>query len=119
MGFGLSGGSFGNTKGNNPFANFKKTINKELQEHHIPDSKHYLQGRSIFKGTVATAQQLINEFSGKGQYVTSHKERVDFGQVIGIFRNKDGSIECETTVGTIHYGKTGTHIVPANPNSER
>ena len=100
---------------NNPYEHFKKTIKKESQEHHIPGSNHYIPGRSIFNGTVEEAQRLVNEYSGKGEYVTPNKERVDFGQVIGVFRNENGSTVCETTVGNIHYSKAGTHIVPANP----
>ena len=44
-----------------------------------------------------------------------HREVVDFGQVIGEIQTiKDGSF-VPTTRGTIHYSKSGCHVVPAEP----
>ena len=42
------------------------------------------------------------------------KERIDFGEEIGVFRDPDGNAT-PTTVGIVHYGKKGAHIVPARP----
>ena len=77
----------------------------------------YKQGRSII--THSDPQKLINEFAGTGYKIFNQgklqKEVVDFGQVIGKnIDSKTGQV-LNTTRGTIHYGKSGTHIVPALP----
>ena len=66
------------------------------------------------------ADELIKE-AGTGDQVGAvpvgdpgSKERIDFGQEIGVFRDADGN-EAPTTVGIIHYSKKGAHIVPARP----
>lgn len=38
---------------------------------------------------------------------------MDFGEVIGQYVNPATGEAVDTTVGLIHYSKTGTHIVPA------
>lgn len=59
------------------------------------------------------AQELVNERHGTGQRIGDHKERVDFGEVIGIYVNKNTQEQYETTWGIIHHSKTGVHIVPS------
>ena len=67
-------------------------------------------------------EDLLKHFAGTGKPRRGkpghpgYKETVDFGEHIGIWRNKGGTIELPTIRGTIHYGKKGAHIVPSNPN---
>ena len=61
------------------------------------------------------AQRLIEEHAGTGSWHEPNKEVVDFHQIIGTHVSNDGSIREATTRGTIHYSKTGCHIVPAEP----
>jgi hypothetical protein len=43
-------------------------------------------------------------------------EKVDFKEVIGIWKDKQGKNATPTTRGKIHYDKDGgAHIVPTNP----
>lgn len=42
-------------------------------------------------------------------------EVVDFGVVIGMHRNSKTGHARPTTRGTIHYSKTGAHVVPTTP----
>ena len=39
-----------------------------------------------------------------------------FGQVIGKYVDPNTGVGTETTIGIIHYGEKGAHIVPARPN---
>ena len=71
--------------------------------------------RSIILFTLERAQELVNKLHGTGQPIGDHKERVDFGEIIGIFINNEDQTQSETTMGIIHYSKTGVHIVPAQP----
>lgn len=45
-------------------------------------------------------------------------ERVDFGKTIGNYVDPDTGTKYPTTVGIIHYSKSGTHIVSARPKEE-
>ena len=47
--------------------------------------------------------------------IGTNKERVNFGEVIGQYVNPATNEAVDTTMGIIHYSKTGTHIVPAQP----
>ncbi|PAD11281.1 polymorphic toxin type 50 domain-containing protein, partial [Shouchella clausii] len=57
----------------------------------------------------------LDEFAGKGTTVTKNKERVDFGEPIGKYYDRDTGNYVETTRGLIHYSKNGAHIVPSEP----
>lgn len=61
------------------------------------------------------AQRLVDEFAGTGERIGANKERTNFGKVIGQYINPVTNEAVDTTVGIIHYSKTGTHIVPAQP----
>lgn len=58
---------------------------------------------------------MIDDFAGTGEWIGTNKERVNFGEVIGQYVNPAKNEAVDTTVGIIHYSKTGTHIVPAQP----
>lgn len=102
---------------NHQYDDFPKNINEDKQGKHIPGNKNYIPGRSILSITTEEAENLIKEYSGHGTPVSEYKERVDFGRTIGIYVDLDG-VGTSTTVGIIHYSKTGAHIVPANPKEK-
>ena len=99
--------------GNNSINGFSKNVNAGRQGKHILGNNNYIEGRSIFNGTVNDAQKLVDEFAGTGEWIGQNKERVNFGKVIGKYVNPSTGESVDTTVGMIHYSKTGTHIVPA------
>ena len=95
-------------------------LHKDAQGKHIPGHKNYdaSKHRSIFKGSLSDAQDLITSYAGSGTWVTANKEIVDCGHTIGTWVSKDGSQRLATSRGTIHYGKNGAHIVPAYPKGD-
>ena len=99
----------------------KKNIRLHLGHHkkHFLDvnNKNYIEGKSILYISAEEAQELLNEFAGKGNFADKfmHKEIVDFGKVIGEYVDKKTGAKTPTTWGTIHYGKKGAHIVPKYP----
>lgn len=111
MGAGYHGG-FGKTEGE---STHNKNINSDKQGKHIIGHKNYITGRSIFFGTVKTAELLIKQYSGTGVIVSQGKERIDFGRVIGYYVDKSTGKQYPTTMGIIHSSKNGSHIVPAKP----
>ncbi|WP_345911009.1 T7SS effector LXG polymorphic toxin [Bacillus altitudinis] len=101
---------------------FPAKVKPGAQEKHIPDAPNYKQevangrpNKSIFNGDNKIAQELLDKFAGKGTKIGEQKERVDFGQVIGKYYDKDTGKYVETTRGSIHYSKNGAHIVPSEP----
>ena len=112
------GGHFSGTKGsgrNRTVHGFSTKVNSGKQGKRIVGNNNYQQGKSIFYGSSADAQKLVDKYAGTGTWVSSNKESVDFGKVIGKYLNKEANISAETTIGIIHYSGTGTHIVPSAP----
>lgn len=102
----------------NAFDDYQTDINPDKQSKHIPGSKNFQPGKSELTIPVSHAQELINRFHNKGTKISDNKERVDFGEVIGKYVDPVSGEKTETTIGIIHYSKTGTHIVPARPRGE-
>ena len=115
IGGGGGGGSFGNTKGSGRIRGFPKRIHEGNQGKHIPGHNNYMKGRSVFRGSMKKAQELVDQYAGTGQQKGPKKEVIDFGEVIGTYIDHNTGRTGETTRGTIHYSKKGTHIVPARP----
>lgn len=96
--------------------NVKLEINPEKQSRHIKDSKGYVEGRSYIYGGVEQAQKIVNDLHGTGTPVKkpdgtwANKEHVQSDKPIGIAVSKQTGEE-ETKEATIHYSKTGTHVV--------
>ncbi|MBS5956126.1 MAG: hypothetical protein KIC73_04340 [Clostridiales bacterium] len=113
---GVKKGSGPGIRGSNSTVNgFDTTVNAGKQGKHIVGNNNYIEGRSIFKGTADDAQRLVDKFAGTGEWIGANKERINFGEVIGQYMNPATGEAVDTTVGIIHYSKTGTHIVPAQP----
>ena len=82
------------------------------------NNKNFVKGKSILYISAEEAQELLNEFAGKGEMAPkcTYKEIVNFGKVIGESINDKTGIRTPTTWGKIHYGKKGAHIVPYLPD---
>jgi hypothetical protein len=95
----------------------KKEINAAKQGRHIAASDKYIQGRSYIYGDAADAQKIVDKLHGTGEPVFkpsgewNYKEKVLSDKPIGVNIDVNG-IEQETRKATIHYSKTGTHVVP-------
>lgn len=100
---------------------FKNTpYNYDSHHKHIVGHNDYVLGKSIWDHP--DPEGLFKKFKGTGRAgrgspgVAGYKESVDFGEYIGIWKNKEGTIALPTTRGTIHYSNKGAHIVPSDPN---
>ncbi|MCH5185003.1 MAG: hypothetical protein J1F64_02645 [Oscillospiraceae bacterium] len=102
---------------------YEAKVNVGQQNKHIPGSNEHKislnngETKSIMYGNLDDIQKLLDDKAGTGKFINigKNRERVDFGQVIGLYIDPETGISMETTVGTIHYGKKGAHIVPARP----
>lgn len=97
-------------------------MNAGQQNKHIPNTNEYKTSiangnkRSTMNGSLDDIQKLLNEKAGTGEMIGGNKERVDFGQAIGQYVDPTTGQGTDTTMGIIHYGNKGAHIVPARPN---
>ncbi len=115
-----SGGS-GIIKAEIEKGNIKLEINPEKQARHIKGSPEYKEGRSYLTINMAEAQDVINTKNGTGVLLKDKdgkpvKERIDCDRMIGVDIDKNSGKETITDKGTIHYSKTGTHLVPRKEN---
>ncbi len=97
------------------FSSFPKKIHIGKQGKHIVGHNNYVKGKSILSVSTDTAQNLVNKYSGTGQKIGANRERVNFKRIIGKYVDPKTGKAYETTIGTIHYSKSGTHIVPEKP----
>lgn len=99
-----------------------KTVKYNFDAHnkHVLGHNDYQEFRSIWEHP--DPEGLLRKFAGKGiphrgePGLPNYKEVVDFGDRIGIWRDKAGKQALPTTRGTIHYSNKGAHIVPSHPN---
>lgn len=112
-----SGGS-GIIKSEIEKGNIKLEINHEKQAKHIKGEPEYKEGKSYLTISEKEAQEIINQKSGTGIVVLDkngkwkNKELINCDSQIGIDVDSNTGEETSTDKGTIHYSKTGTHLVP-------
>lgn len=84
------------------------------QGKHIIGHNNHTDGKSALSKNINPQELLDGIHTGKYPVISRGARGdvvVDFGKPIGI-DNASGAI---TNFGTIHSGKNGAHIVPANP----
>lgn len=94
------------------------------QVKHIRTNSGYVHGKSYLYGELSDAQALVEQYSGtgtpkfdkKGRW--TQKEFITAPDYIGVYVNQDTGEEIPTRRFAIHYGKNGTHIVPAKEIEE-
>ena len=95
-----------------------KTINLEKQSRHVRESAGYVVGRSYLLPGV-DAQELVDKYHGTGETwvsksgVWKQKETVRVSTNIGVNIDLHTAKETITNRFTIHYSRTGSHIVPS------
>ena len=103
------------TKTATNFKDFPKKIHIGKQGKHILGHNNYQKGKSILNISASDAQILINKYSGKGRKIGTNRETVNFKKIIGKYVDPKTGKSYDTTVGIIHYSKSGTHLVPEKP----
>ena len=95
-------------------------IHEGQQGKHIPGHNNFRPGSSEL--TDSDPQELLDQAAGRGQQVgdtpagqSGSKERYDFGKNIGNYVDSVTGEKSPTSVGIIHHGSNGSHIVPARP----
>ena len=96
---------------------FTTVIHFGKQAKHLPGQPNYDPSRSTITIGIQKLQDLVERKAGTGAWFSSGHEVVDFGVSIGIFHDRPTGLDHPTTRGTIHYSKTGAHVVPADPRT--
>ena len=94
--------------------NISTKIHQGAQGKHIIGHNNHTDGKSALSKNINPQELLDGIHTGKYPVISRGARGdvvVDFGKPIGI-DNASGAI---TNFGTIHSGKNGAHIVPANP----
>ncbi len=99
----------------------KVKIEMDKQGKHIRGHKNYdvTRKKSVF--THQMPEELLKMHAGKGQKIVGsygeagYKERIDFGEIIGMYVEETTGMEFPTTLGMIVYSKKGAHIIPLRP----
>ena len=105
------------------FEDYPKQIEEGKQGKHIPGHNNYTEGRSYLTMDSKEIQELANKYAGTGKLQRdgqghwNHKEIVNMGKTIGVYKDLAGK-ELPTTIATIHYSKKGIHVVPAKPKEK-
>ena len=93
-------------------AGINPNVHEGAQGKHKPGHNNYLPGRSPIADDVDPGQLIDGAINGDYPQIGqgSRGDPVfDFGKVIGTVAGK------ETQYGTVHSGKKGSHVVPADP----
>lgn len=93
-------------------------IHMGQQGKHIVGHNNFLQGSSVLTADpsklaarAGTGTPVNNVARGQPGF----RERVNFGDTIGQYVDEATGQATETTMGIIHYGMGGIHVVPARP----
>lgn len=94
-------------------------FSRDKQNKHVVGAHNFVPKNSIFEHH--NPEKLIKDFKGTGTPVgklppgAGYKEKIDFKEHIGFWKNEKNTEILKTTKGTIHYSKNDAHIVPAHP----
>jgi len=91
-----------------------KSIHLGKQGKHILGHNNFQVGKSILNSNPKTLLEGFHAGKFKTLRTFDNKAIIDFGSDIGTFY-KGGNAVGPTRFGIIHHGKSGAHIVPANP----
>lgn len=99
-------------------------VNADKQGRHDKSSKLYREGKSYMTISMDEIQGIVNKYAGTG-YIPmveggdwKNKESITLPREVGIIITGKSRKELPTNRITIHYSKTGVHVVPSMPVSK-
>lgn len=98
--------------------NYNKTLVIDKQNQHIKESKKYVEGKSYLTISIEEIENIITKYAGTGKIVRdkngnfANKEKIVLSKIIGVNISSMDKEETLTNAITMHYRKTGAHIVP-------
>lgn len=98
---------------------FTTAIHFGRQSKHMPGQPNHDPLKSTITVSLPRLQELVELRGGTGIWRGNNKEVVDFGITIGTYRSPGNGSSLPTSWGTVHYSKSGAHVVPAKPRPSR
>jgi len=95
---------------------FTTVLHFGRQAKHLRGQPNYDASKSTITLSIQELQRLVELKAGTGTWRQANREVVDFEVAIGLFRDLGTGELHRTTRGTIHYSKSGVHVVPADPS---
>lgn len=101
----------------------KLTVNENKQARHDKSSPLYQEGKSYMTISMDEIQDIVNKYAGTGELLYDEKDNWQNREVIkaktpiGVSINQTTKKETGTNWITIHYSKTGVHVVPKFPKN--
>jgi RHS repeat-associated protein len=98
-----------------------KTVNEAAQARHVVGSgftKPIRQNSAagLITENVSTLMKNVHGNNIRSlEIINNNKLRVEFNEVIGLFRTQSGTLGEPTTKALLHFGQKGFHFVPAKP----
>lgn len=90
-------------------------ININKQNKHVRGTNNFDPNRSELTISIDKLKDLVDKYITEGERINDIKIRINFHEIIGIYRNPYENSEAETSYGILHKSKTGWHVVPSNP----
>lgn len=94
---------------------FTTVLHFGKQAKHLPGQPNHDASKSTITVSILELQHLVELKAGTGIWRYPNREIVDFGVLIGMHRDSNTGTLRQTPRGTIHYSKSGAHVVPAYP----
>lgn len=96
---------------------FTTVLHFGKQAKHIRGQPNHDPTKSEITVSITELQNLVELRAGSGKWNRQGtRETIDFGVVIGVHRDGRTGKSTPSSWGTIHYSKSGAHVVPANPD---
>lgn len=99
-------------------------VRTQKQNAHIKNTREYVEGNSYLTVDTKEIQTIIDtkHLTGKVYVINDGKhikERIECDKIIGVDVDKEKGIEETTSRATIHYSKSGTHLVPTHAKEKK
>ena len=96
---------------------FTTVLHFGKQAKHMRGQPNHDATKSEITVSITELQNLVELRAGSGIWNRQGtRETIDFGVVIGVHRDGRTGNSTPSSWATIHYSKSGAHVVPANPD---
>ena len=96
---------------------FTTVLHFGKQAKHMRGQPNHDPTKSEITVSITELQHFVEFRAGTGTWnPQGTRETIDFGVAIGVHRDGRTGKSTPTSWGTIHYSKSGAHVVPANPD---
>lgn len=101
---------------------FSKSLHEGKQGKHIQGHNNFIQGKSYLTISMKECQDIINKYAGTGKIIITESGNITNKEIVQCNKDIGWSVNYNTKEITrqitIHYSKTGAHIVPKGDSND-